>query len=118
MDTRQIQSALTGLSGATLLRFDVPYPEPKTGVIAALGFDCADVEIVRSENGIHVQRSEPLKKHRGWARLHPGMRIRRAHAYQSLIAGAEKLVIDLETNQTWAQLVIGQQASCTLMFPW
>lgn len=118
MDTRQIQSALTGLSGATLLRFDVPYPEPKTGVIAALGFDCADVEIVRSENGIHVQRSEPHKKHRGWARLHPGMRIRRANAYPSMVAGDEKLVIDLETNQTWAQLVIGQQSGCTLMFPW
>jgi hypothetical protein len=118
MDIQQIQSALTGLAGATLLRFDVPYPEPKTGVIAALGFDQVEIEVIRSENGIEILRNEPLKKHRGWARLHPGMRIRRAHAYPWIIAGTEKLVIELETSHTWAQLVIGQQSGCTLMFPW
>ena len=118
MDTQQIQSALTGLlSGSTLLRFDVPYPEPKIGVIASLGFDRVEIEIVRSENGIQIQRSEH-KEHRRWVRLHPGMRIRRVHAYPSMIAGVEKLVIDLETGHAWAQLVIGQQSGCTLMFPW
>ncbi len=118
MDTQQIQSALTGLAGRTLLRFDVPYPEPKTGVIAALGFDGVEIEVIRSENGIQAQRVEPHKKYRGWARLHPGMRIRRAHVYPSMIAGVEKLVIDLETGHAWAQLVIGQKSGCTLMFPW
>lgn len=119
MDTsNNIQPALAGLTGQTLLRFDVPYPEPKTGVIAALGFDGTCIEVVRSENGVEVRRSEPQQKHRGWARLHPGMRIRRARAYQSLIAGVDKLVIEFETGNAWAQLVIGQESGCILMFPW
>jgi len=118
MDIQQIQSALTDLSGSTLLRFDVPYPEPATGVIAALGFDCADVEIVRSKKGLEIQRSEPLNKHRGWARLHPGLRIHQTRICRRTIGGAEKLVIELGTARAWAQLVIGQPEGCTLLFPW
>jgi len=118
MDALQIQSALTGLAGSTLLRFDVPYPEPRTGVIAALGFDCADVEIIRTDNGLQIQRSEPLKQQRGWARLHPGLRVHRTQVYQRTISGVEKVVIEFGATHTWAQLVIGLKEGCSLLFPW
>ncbi len=113
-NVNEIKQTLERVAGMRLMRFDIPYPTPESGVIAALGFEGVSLEICRDGDALTGRFCDPLANHRGWVRIHPGLLVQYPRAYYRTIAADEKLVVEIGG----AQLIISKKHGCTLLFPW